>query len=194
MDAGPTQLYDSESIAAVGRALGPHPSAVTALAVSPDGSLAATGCTDGSIRLWNLETQTPFGPPLGHRAAIRSLAISPDGRFLLSGSADTTARFWDIRTGSPVGPPLRHRDVVYQVGFSPDGRLAVTGSRDQTAQRWQAPPTELTENTDRLRSWAEGLTGQELDSEGVVRTLDEPMRLTRINQLMATRGVPALSE
>jgi WD40 repeat protein len=51
------------------------------VAVSPDGSLVATGDWDGRAQLWSTETWKPVGRPLeGQEARILTLDFSRDGR------------------------------------------------------------------------------------------------------------------
>jgi WD40 repeat protein len=70
----------------------------TTLAFSPDGTLLATGESDGTITLWDVKTRQALGILKGHRAAISHLAFSPDGRVLLSSSNDGTLRLWAVST------------------------------------------------------------------------------------------------
>jgi WD40 repeat protein/tetratricopeptide (TPR) repeat protein len=78
-------------------------SAVRSLAFAPDGKiLAAAGSgTDLSgdrgdvVVLWDLSTQRPLGPPLGH-PGISSLAFGSDGRSLISVGFDYDTRKEDV--------------------------------------------------------------------------------------------------
>ncbi len=66
----------------------PHASAVLSLVWSPDGKVLASGCADGSIWLWKLETpDAPTQRLSAHTHFVMGLAFSPDGRLL----AGTTA-------------------------------------------------------------------------------------------------------
>lgn len=68
------------------------------LAISADGSLAATGGNNGDIVLWNMHERTRGATLSGHTGAVRSLQFSPDGATLTSGSSDGTICFWDVGT------------------------------------------------------------------------------------------------
>ncbi|GAB4461277.1 MAG: hypothetical protein Kow0070_18660 [Anaerolineales bacterium] len=111
---------------------------VRSVAFSPDGSLLAAGCEDGSLRLWNVATRQPLGEPLtGHSRDVNSVAFSPDGTLLASGSWDNTLRLWDVATRQPLGEPLTgHGGDVNSVAFSPDGTLLASGSEDETIRLW----------------------------------------------------------
>ena len=74
---------------------------VTALAVSPDGSIIATGDSIGDIRLCTMDG-TAIGPPrFGHLDTVTQLQFTPNGRWLISKSRDGTFRFWSIATSTP---------------------------------------------------------------------------------------------
>lgn len=59
---------------------------VTAVAVSSDGKIWASGGTDGSVRLWNARTRKITVTLPLHQSAIVNLKFSPDGPFLASAS------------------------------------------------------------------------------------------------------------
>ncbi len=81
-----------------------------ALVFSPNGKILASGCSDGSVRLWNADAQQEglggkigqYLPTLklnGHKERVNQLAFSPDGKTLLTGSWDGTLRAWDTTSG-----------------------------------------------------------------------------------------------
>ena len=71
---------------------------ILAVALSADGKWLATGGTDSTVRVWNLETKAAPLALKGHTDWISSLAFSPDAKLLASGSADKTARIWKTDT------------------------------------------------------------------------------------------------
>src|SRR5262249_28059811 len=85
-----------------------HQDGVSAMAMSPDGKLLATGSLDDTARLWEAASGKTHGPPLRHQDRVRAVAFSPDGKLLATASEDRTVRVWDTATGQPVGLPLRH--------------------------------------------------------------------------------------
>lgn len=105
-------------------------------AFSRDGTLIATAHTSGQVRIWEVATGKPLGPPLEHAARVVSLAFSPDGKTIATGSMDRTAHAWRVLTGKPVGPPLPEQDFVTTVAFSPDGRTLATGTALGTVRLW----------------------------------------------------------
>ena len=57
--------------------------------------MLATGSSDKSIILWDLNNQRQFKTLNGHTSAVVSL-ISINEKYLLSGSCDHTLRLWSI--------------------------------------------------------------------------------------------------
>lgn len=110
----------------------PHPQAVLALCIGPDGWLL-TGCEDRFARLWDMRTGREIYK-LQHRFAVKHVALSPDGKFILTGSSsdkgdgkavtfDGEAQLWDAMTGEPRGEPFEHGSIDVAV-FCPNSKQA----------------------------------------------------------------------
>ena len=63
------------------------------VAFSPNGKILACGLDDGTVRLWNVQTDQ-IRVLAGHTEAVYALAFSADGNLLASGSNDMTIRLW----------------------------------------------------------------------------------------------------
>jgi WD40 repeat protein len=163
---------------------------VVACTLDRDGRRVLTGCQDGTARLWDLTTRRPLLEALRHDAEVSSVAFSPDGRTLLTGSLDGTARFWDAGSGKPLGPTLRHAEGVRAVDFDSGGRCAGTGGRDQAVHQWALPSLPMEGSAERIRLWAEILSGAELDPQGAVRELSVSDLTQRTLRLEHLGGAP----
>ncbi len=71
------------------------------MALNSDGTMAAMGFRDSTVRLWDMADITQTRVLKGHTSWIRLVTFSPDGRTLASSSADGTILLWDIEPGIP---------------------------------------------------------------------------------------------
>jgi len=78
-----------------------HRGNILCMAVSPDGTRAATGGTDAVVRIWNLADGTLEKALAGHSFHLHTMAWSPNGRRLATHAwGDRTIKIWDVETGS----------------------------------------------------------------------------------------------
>ncbi len=124
-----------------------HTDDLSAAALSPDESLAATVSLDGSLLLFAL----PTGARLARFEAGEALlacAFSPDGRTLALGSRKGTLWFWDVATRAlQRAVPQAHAALITSLAFSADGRTLASAGMDRIARLWdvtgQTPPQAL---------------------------------------------------
>ncbi|WP_149256896.1 TIR domain-containing protein [Actinomadura sp. K4S16] len=114
-------------------------SGYSSAAVSPNGTIVATGSADGTVQLWDASTQRLLGGVAAHKKGVTGVVFSPNGRTMASASADGTAQLWDVATRRPVESPLAgHSRDIRAVAVSPDGRLLATVCGDGTVRLWDA--------------------------------------------------------
>jgi WD40 repeat protein len=113
----------------------PHSSAVRDAAFSPDGTLIGAADQDGTVRIWDVETQLERAA-LGHDASIAAVAFSPDGGMLASGTFDGPVHVWDVAAQQRVATLTGHSDAVSSCAFTPAGDLLATASWDGTIRLW----------------------------------------------------------
>ncbi|KAJ0423727.1 hypothetical protein BJY00DRAFT_43638 [Aspergillus carlsbadensis] len=99
----------------------------TSILFSPNGELIVTGCSDGTIQLWDCHGNLQHSLK-GHNDSVNSVAISPDGNTIASGSADWTIKLWDTITGTMRVTTMGHPGEVKSVIFSPNGRFIASFS------------------------------------------------------------------
>ena len=122
-----------------------HRGTITALAVSPDAKLIATGGSDGVVRIWDPASGKLLHALFGHPTYVRGLSWSPCGSTLASvGSWETTARLWDPHAGKPLRVLKGFKSYVYQAVWAPDGsRLALGCYGSGWISMWDPATSEL---------------------------------------------------
>jgi WD40 repeat protein/DNA-binding SARP family transcriptional activator len=105
-------------------------------AISPDGTSAAVGSSDGTILFVDLSTGAIHAAAGGHTADVQSVRYSPNGRRLVSTADDDKVVVWDAQTAQPVQTLLGHAGRPTQSAFSPNGRTLYTSSLDGTVIAW----------------------------------------------------------
>jgi WD40 repeat protein/serine/threonine protein kinase/tetratricopeptide (TPR) repeat protein len=130
---------------ATGRLIGPtlsHREVVRSAAFSPDGTVVAAGCADGSTRLWDLRTFKPLGPPVVQRAAIVGVAFAPDGRSFVTAADDGDVRRWRVPEAMAGEPEVLALRLQVRTGLRLDAEQAVV---PLGSEQWEAACTSLAE-------------------------------------------------
>ena len=158
---------------------------------SNDSKTLLTGSTDRTARLWDVATGKLRLPPILHASGVQAVAFSADDRLIATGCRDQAARIWDAATGKLISTPRRLRTAVRFVAFSPDGKTLLTSGfgANRCIRLWPVP-SPLAGDVERLVLWTQVLTGMELNSEGVVNTLDAEQWHERRERLEKRGGAP----
>ena len=146
-DSNSIYLWDTDDTASKATFKAPDTS-FDVLAFSPNGKLLASGCSDGSVRLWNATViQEGLGGKIGkylptlmlkgHKNRVTILTFSPDGKILLSGSWDGTIRAWDTTTGAKLYTCPGH----------------IKGISDLTVHQGESKLVSLTSDYGQLHQW-----------------------------------------
>lgn len=103
---------------------------------------------DKTLRIWDLETQTPMNTLSGHKGWILCIGWSPLGDKLASGSMDNEVRVWSWE-GKEEGVLRGHTKWITSIAWKPlhrekrGSRLLVSGSKDGTAKVWDVATGRL---------------------------------------------------
>ncbi|MEK6644274.1 MAG: SRPBCC domain-containing protein [Planctomycetota bacterium] len=98
-----------------------HKDGIMSVAISPDGTLIASGGNDNLVKLWDAATGKEVATLQGHTAPIFTVTFSPDGDLIASSSQDKTVRVWVTKSGELLATYKGHKNPVPCVAFSPDG-------------------------------------------------------------------------
>lgn len=114
-----------------------HEAEISAIVISPDSQVIASGSADTTIKIWNLETGKlicTFGSHLtwgAHKAGIVSLAFSPIAQTLASSSSDGTIKLWNLRSRECSQTIKGYANCL---ALGPDGQTLANGGWDRNIQ------------------------------------------------------------
>jgi WD40 repeat protein len=124
-----------------------HPEPIRSVACSPSRPWCLTGCADGGLRLWDLDSGKLLREvkDTRHRGAVTAVAFSPNGEYFAGGGEDGVIQIW--RTAADAGEPLytlsaepgteqAHLGAVTALQFTKQARL-VSAGRDDTLRVWK---------------------------------------------------------
>jgi len=132
---------------------GHFPPSVNSVAFSPDGKLALSGGTDGTVRLWDIMSRTELKRLKGHTGFAGALyvAFSHDGKYILSGGDDGLLKLWDASSGEEIrayrGYSGSSSGSTLVAGVSmahllPDGKHIVSMAMDGSVRIWNVATGE----------------------------------------------------
>lgn len=127
-----------------------HNQSILALAFSQTGKILASGGSDGTIKLWDVDRKIELRTLIGQqktqstsRSFINCLAFSFDDKFLASGNADKTIKVWDVHAGKELFSLDGHLEEIITIAFSPDGNFLVSQGWEGTVKVWDTKTQKL---------------------------------------------------
>jgi WD40 repeat protein len=105
------------------------------VAVSPDGTVIASGSTDHKLRLWNADTGVLERTiDLAGNGPVWSVAFNPDGTRIAVGGQDGILQVVNAQSGEQVGTLMQHPSWVSSTAFNRNGELIATGDGNGTVR------------------------------------------------------------
>lgn len=120
-------------------------------------STLVTGGSDGSVRVWSLNTYNPVHRLAAHDNSVTSLQF--DDLRIVSGGSDGRVKIWDLSTGNLIRELSQPAEAVWRVAFESE-RCVVMASRAQRTimEVWDFTPPADEDEGQGLRERA-GNTG-----------------------------------
>ena len=100
----------------------------------------AAGCTDHTIKIWDLQSKELKYNLEGHKNHVTCVCFSPDGARLLTGSEDKMIRVWEFASNNwnCTMTLKEHKGTVKSLVYSFDGKRFVSASQDKQIKVWCA--------------------------------------------------------
>jgi len=117
-----------------------HGERALSIAISADCQTLASGCSDGTVRVWDLETAELRFSLTEHTDLCSGLGFSPNGKILATGSEDV--KLWESATGR-ILCSFAHGPRVMTTQFSPDGKILATEIQQGSAKLWDVETRQL---------------------------------------------------
>lgn len=130
----------------------PQPSWVTALALSGDATLVATGHEDGVVCLWDSANDEPMHELSAHDSPISAVAFSHNGARLATAGEDRVIRLWDVASGQPQATLEGPHDRIPALLWHPEGHRLYSSGWDTSVWVWDVTsgqPVILLNNHDK---------------------------------------------
>jgi WD40 repeat protein len=126
-----------------------HQARVTAIAISADGQILASGSEDQTVSLWDLKTGKRDFTFFGQAKEVFAVAISPQGKKLVAGGFDNKITSWQVDSKALLRPffypnsTYSHLGFISCLTFSPDRKILASASGDKTIRLWGGYTGEL---------------------------------------------------
>jgi len=118
------------------RLLAGHLSDVDCVRFHPNSLYVATGSSDRTCRLWDVQRGNCVRVFTGHQGGISTLAMSPCGRYLASAADDHDINLWDLGSGKLIKTMRGHTGAIQSLAFSQESAVLMSGGLDCTVRVW----------------------------------------------------------
>ncbi|KAI9223624.1 WD40-repeat-containing domain protein [Blastocladiella britannica] len=116
------------------RRIAPAADAVTALAITPDGSQLLVATRALQIVVYDAHTGAKLRSWKGHEAPALMMAVDSTGTLVATGSADSTVKVWDIAGAFCTHNFKGHSGLVTAIAWT--GLTLVSGGEDGAVRVW----------------------------------------------------------
>ena len=121
-----------------------HTGEVYSVAFTPDGNWLASGCNDGIVKIWQVNTAHCLQSFRAHRGLIFKVLFHPTQPLLISAGSDGTTRIWDISAFRCLYTLTGHAKAISDLLYTPSGEQLLSCGRDQTIKLWHLDTGHVT--------------------------------------------------
>ncbi|MBT4694601.1 MAG: hypothetical protein HOB73_14785, partial [Planctomycetaceae bacterium] len=146
-DKGLLNTYNIPNIA-LRHSVTAHRGVITTMLLSPDGSMVATGSTDSTARLWELDTLTPLSIEMQHKSAVVNVRFSNVANAVITTSANGFSLSWDstqflTKPRLARGPTPAAPQSVTATAHHPTELLFAIGTDDGSVRVFNSPGSDF---------------------------------------------------
>jgi len=125
----------------------------TFVTFSPDGYYLASGGSNGSVKMWDVNSGRLLRVLKKSGDVLQAGAFSQDGRLFAVGGKTGIVQIWDVKTGNSHMVIQSDPITVDTISFSPDGRYLATGGSDGIIKLWSVNQGDLVIKLRGHESW-----------------------------------------
>lgn len=118
-----------------------HEAGVNTIALSPAGTLLASGTKEGTLSVWDLASFSLLHQLTCHSGKIHQVAFSPDSRNILSVAEDLYLKVTDVQTGTVLSTVFAEEE---QRCFCWDGSIVLSGGQSGNLLIWDLLTSKIT--------------------------------------------------
>ncbi|KAG0243825.1 Notchless protein 1, partial [Mortierella polycephala] len=115
----PQAVFRVRAVTRCSSSLTGHTDAILSVSFSPCGSMLASGGGDTTVRIWDLNTETPQHLLKGHKHWVQHVSWSPNGKYLASAGMDGLVIIWEPKTGKQHAVLKGHSKWVSALAWEP---------------------------------------------------------------------------
>lgn len=140
----PLAVFRVRAVTRCSSAISGHTQSILSMQSCPGtSSRFVSGSGDGTARIWDTDTGTPYRTLKGHTSWVLAANWSPEGKYIATGSYDNTVRIWNPQDGEPLGGPLKgHTKWITSLAWepyhlqTPSRPRVASASKDATIRIW----------------------------------------------------------
>lgn len=140
-----------------------HSDRILTIDISEDNTLLVSGGRDGTVVIWNLQTQSNTLNISLKDAIATSVNISPDNNHLIIGDSHGNIILYDIEKQIQSFQINAHKKDITSVKFSPDGKIFASASADKTIHIYSSEDGKLIAILEGHKSWVRDI---QFDQDG----------------------------
>lgn len=153
------------------------------------GSILVTGGSDGSVRVWSLESYNPIHRLAAHDNSVTSLQF--DELRIVSGGSDGRVKIWDLETGVLIRELSQPAEAVWRVAFERERCVVMASRGGRTAMEvWDFTPPgdEIEDEVEPGREGSEAEMMETDDSSNLTAEDEEDYPLERTGSAFLYRN------